>query len=152
MLDEPIDVGNGVPHKAADPFSNPPELSHVTGNVKILEDWYSTTYLRRLTEITNLLSSQISEELRFQFEEERRSLIVPVEVESGEMAQLKKMPASNGGSEEIEKIEKQIHEIEVELERSFTMDSVPLSRLLQLRTTQTDLKSYLRGLKFYDGK
>jgi len=55
---------------------------------------------------------------------------------------------SNVSLEEIARIEKQIRDIEAELEQSFTVDSVPLSRLLQLRTKQADLKSYLRGLKF----
>ena len=100
-----------------------------------------------------------------QFEQERQPLIVPVDGASeetiealrNEIAQLKSAPwiqriCIHRSPEEIEKIEKQIHEIEAELEHSFTVDSVPLSRLLQLRTTQTDLKSYLRGLKFCAGK
>jgi len=166
MLEEPIEVGNGIPQDPADPFSNPPEITHVAGNVKVLEEWYASTFRRRLAEITELLSTHISEELRTQFEQERQTVIVPVdgsgletiEALRSEIEQLRSGSSSSAGSapigsqEEIEKIEKQIHEIEAELEQSFTVDSVPLSRLLQLRTTQTDLKSYLRGLKFCGGK
>jgi hypothetical protein len=160
MLEEPTNIGNGDPPIHAEPFSNPPELTQLVGNVKILEEWYSSTFRRRITEITELLTAQISEEVRVQYEIEGKSLIVPangpsdetVEALRNEIAQLKRGAAPSVGLEEIDRIEKQIHEIETELEHSFTVDSVPLSRLLQLRTTQTDLKSYLRGLKYFTGK
>ena len=156
MLDDRTNSANGVPLDPAEPFSNPPELDHLVGNVRILEEWFSATYRRRITEITQLLSNQITEEVRCQFEQERRPLIEPADGESAstidslkkEVAQLKEGSQFNDGFSEIDRIEKQISEIETELEHSFTVDSVPLSRLLQLRTTQTDLKSYLRGLKF----
>jgi hypothetical protein len=160
MLEDRTNIGNDAPPDPAEPFSNPPKLDHVAGNVRILEEWYSSTYRRRITEITELLSNQITEEVRCQFEQERRPLIEPAEshpestVDSlkKEIAQLKEGSQFNDGFSEIDRIEKQISEIEAELEHSFTVDSVPLSRLLQLRTTQTDLKSYLRGLKFCVGK
>ena len=160
MLEDRTNNGNDVPLDPAEPFSNPPELDHLVGNVRILEEWFSTTYRRRITEITQLLSNQITEEVRCQFEQERRPLIEPADSQSDstidslkkEIAQLKEGSQVNDGFSEIDRIEKQINEIETELEHSFTVDSVPLSRLLQLRTTQTDLKSYLRGLKFCVGK
>src|SRR4249920_2199144 len=160
MLEDRTNIGNDAPPDPAEPFSNPPKLDHVAGNVRILEEWYSTTYRRRITEITELLSNQITEEVRCQFEQERRPLIEPADSHSEstvdslkkEIAQLKEGSQFNDGFSEIDRIEKQISEIEAELEHSFTVDSVPLSRLLQLRTTQTDLKSYLRGLKFCVGK
>ena len=160
MLDDRTNTANGVPLDPAEPFSNPPELDHLVGNVRILEEWFSATYRRRITEITQLLSNQITEEVRCQFEQERRPLIEPADSQSAstidslkkEVAQLKDESQFNDGLSEIDRIEKQISEIETELEHSFTVDSVPLSRLLQLRTTQTDLKSYLRGLKFCVGR
>jgi hypothetical protein len=164
MLEDRTNIGNDAPPDPAEPFSNPPKLDHVAGNVRILEEWYSSTYRRRIGEITQLLSNQITEEVRCQFEQERRPVIEPVmdpvvnQSESiidslkQEIAQLKQGSPVNEGFSEIDRIEKQINEIEAELEHSFTVDSVPLSRLLQLRTTQTDLKSYLRGLKFCVGK
>jgi len=163
MLEDRTNTANGVPLDPAEPFSNPPELDHLVGNVRILEEWFSATYRRRITEITQLLSNQITEEVRCQFEQERRPLIDSVDSQSEstidslkkEVAQLKELKEGsqfNEGFSEIDRIEKQISEIETELEHSFTVDSVPLSRLLQLRTTQTDLKSYLRGLKFCVGK
>ncbi len=160
MLDDQTNIGNDVSQDLADPFSNPPELDHVAGNVRILEEWYSTTFRRRITEITELLSNQITEEVRCQFELERKPLIESSDGESAsaveslkkEIAQLKEGSQFNDGFCEIDRIEKQINEIEAELEHSFTVDSVPLSRLLQLRTTQTDLKSYLRGLKFFTAR
>ena len=161
MFEESINVGDEIPPNSADPFSNPPELTQVVQGVKVLEEWYSSTFRRRITEITELLSTQISEELRVQFEQERRSLIVAVDGSSekiiealrNEISQLRSRSVSgatvsNVSLEEIARIEKQIRDIEAELEQSFTVDSVPLSRLLQLRTKQADLKSYLRGLKF----
>src|SRR6185369_2834039 len=161
MLDDRTNSANGVPLDPAEPFSNPPQLEHLTGNVRVLEEWFSATYRRRITEITQLLSNQITEELRCQFEQERRPLIEPavdsqteatIDSLKKEIAQLKQGSQLGDGFSEIDRIEKQINEIEAELEHSFTVDSVPLSRLLQLRTTQTDLKSYLRGLKFCVGK
>jgi len=160
MLDDRTNSANGVPLDPAEPFSNPPELDHLVGNVRILEEWFSATYRRRITEITQLLSNQITEEVRCQFEQERKPLIEPADSQSAsiidslkkEVAQLKDESQFNDGLSEIDRIEKQISEIETELEHSFTVDSVPLSRLLQLRTTQTDLKSYLRGLKFCVGR
>lgn len=166
MLEHQTNIGNDVLPDSAEPFFNPPELDHVVGNIRILEEWYSTTYRRRITEITQLLSNQITEELRCQFEQERRPLIEPapahcqsestIDSLKKEIAQLKEEGChsnlSSDGFSEIDRIERQIREIETELEHSFTVDSVPLSRLLQLRTTQTDLKSYLRGLKFCVGK
>jgi hypothetical protein len=160
MLDDRTNIENGVPLDAAEPFSSPPALEHLTGNVRILEEWFSATYRRRITEITQLLSDQITAELRNQFEQERKPVIEPANSESDatidslkkEIALLKEGSQLSDGFSEIDRIEKQINEIEAELEHSFTVDSVPLSRLLQLRTTQTDLKSYLRGLKFCVGK
>jgi len=160
MLDDRTNTANGVPLDPAEPFSNPPELDHLVGNVRILEEWFSATYRRRITEITQLLSNQITEEVRCQFEQERKPLMEPADSQSAsiidslkkEVAQLKDESQFNDGLSEIDRIEKQISEIETELEHSFTVDSVPLSRLLQLRTTQTDLKSYLRGLKFCVGR
>jgi hypothetical protein len=160
MLEDRTNIGNDAPPDPAEPFSNPPRLDHVVGNVRILEEWYSSTYRRRIAEITQLLSNQITEEVRCQFEQERRPLIEPADSQSEstidslkqEIAQLKQGSQLNDGFSEIDRIEKQINDIEAELEHSFTVDSVPLSRLLQLRTTQTDLKSYLRGLKFCVGK
>src|SRR4051812_43235217 len=164
MLEDRTNTGDDISPEAVEPFSNPPKLDHVAGNVRILEEWYSSTYRRRIAEITQLLSNQITEEVRCQFEQERRPVIEPVvepvvnKSESiidslkQEIAQLKQGSPVNDGFSEIDRIEKQINEIEAELEHSFTVDSVPLSRLLQLRTTQTDLKSYLRGLKFCVGK
>ena len=162
MLEHQTNIGNDVLPDSAEPFFNPPELDHVVGNIRILEEWYSTTYRRRITEITQLLINQITEELRCQFEQDRRPLIVPdpdhgqsestIDSLEKEIEPLKQGSQFNGGFSEIDRIEKRIREIEIELEHSFTVDSVPLSRLLQLRTTQTDLKSYLRGLKFCVGK
>ena len=162
MFEDRTNIGNDVLPDSAEPFFNLPKLDHVVGNVRILEEWYSTTYRRRITEITQLLTNQITEELRCQFEQERRPLIVPdrdygqsestIDSREIEIQQLKEGSKANDGFSEIDRIEKLIWEIEIELEHSFTMDSVPLSRLLQLRTTQTDLKSYLRGLKFWVGK
>jgi len=160
MLEDRTNTGDDVSPEAVEPFSNPPKLDHVTGNIRILEEWYSSTYRRRIAEITQLLSNQITEEVRCQFEQERRPLIDPANSDSGsaieslkqENTQLKQASQFNDSFSEIDRIEKQIQEIESELEHSFTVDSVPLSRLLQLRTTQTDLKSYLRGLKFCVGK
>ena len=164
MLDDRTNIGNNVALDPAEPFSKLPELDHLTGNVRILEEWFSATYRRRITEITQLLGNQITEQLRCQFEQERRPLIEPASAPSEsasdatidslkkEIAQLKEGSQFSDGFSEIDRIEKQINEIEAELEHSFTVDSVPLSRLLQLRTTQTDLKSYLRGLKFCVGK
>jgi hypothetical protein len=72
MLEDRTNTGNDVPQDPAEPFFNPPELDQLVGNVRILEEWYSSTYRRRITEITQLLSNQITEEVRCQFEQERR--------------------------------------------------------------------------------
>jgi hypothetical protein len=151
---------NGASRDIAKPFSSPPQLDKLVGNVRILEEWYSATFRRRIAEFTELLSTQISEELRSQFELERKSLFERSDVQSAsiieslknEIERLKRGSHMNDGLCEIDRIEKKISEVEAELEHSFTVDSVPLSRLLHLCTTQSDLKSYLRGLKFFAGK
>jgi len=109
-----------------------------------------------------LLSNPITEELRCQFEQERgpRMERDPYHARSESTIDSRKKEIEQHNAEvqshdtfsEIDRIEKLIREIEMELEHSFTVDSIPLSRLLQLRTQQTDLKSYLRGLKFWVGK
>ena len=68
MLEESVDIGDRIRLNTVDPFANPPELTQVVHSVKVLEEWYSSTFRRRITEITDLLSTQISEELRCQFE------------------------------------------------------------------------------------
>jgi hypothetical protein len=157
MLEERTDTVHDIARNLPEPFSEPPKLDRLVGNVRILEDWYCATFRRRIAEVTELLSSQISEELRSHFDLQDKSQNVSAEnqqesnVESlkKEIDQLRSGSRLTDGLGEVERIEKQIDEIETELEHSFTTDSVPLSRLLQLRTTQTDLKSYLRGLKFF---
>src|SRR3954471_16131191 len=129
MLEDQTNIGNDVSPGPAEPFSNPPKLDHVAGNVRILEEWYSSTYRRRITEITQLLSNQITEEVRCQFEQERRPLIEPVYSQSEstieslkqEITQLKQGSQFNDSFSEIDRIEKQINEIESELEHSFTV-------------------------------
>src|SRR5882672_10393651 len=107
MLEDRTNTGNDFSPDSTEPFSNPPELDHLAGNVRILEEWYSTTYRRRITEITALLSNQITEEVRCQFEQERRPLIEPADGQSEstieslkkEIAQLKEAPHFNEGSQ-----------------------------------------------------
>jgi LPS O-antigen subunit length determinant protein (WzzB/FepE family) len=160
MLEERTDTVHDIARSQSAPFSEPPKLDQLVGNVRILEDWYCTTFRRRIAEVTELLSSQISEELRAQFELQCKSQKESagsqqesnIESLKKEIEQLRSGSRLNDGLGEVARIEKQINDIETELEHSFTTDSVPLSRLLQLRTTQTDLKSYLRGLKFFIAK
>jgi len=170
-------VGDNQPGLTA-ASSAPPVLDRLVGNVRALEEWYSSTYRRRIVELTELLSRNIEESLRSQYIEECKTQIDRVNSQwESTTASLKKeieflqqqqpsqpvqsseptSPSQGGaqdanGVEEIARIEKKISEIELELEHSFTADSVPLSQLLQLRTTQTEMKSYLRGLKFFSSK
>src|SRR6185369_14302739 len=99
MLDDRTNSANGVPLDPAEPFSNPPKLDHVAGNVRILEEWYSSTYRRRITEITQLLSNQITEEVRCQFEQERRPLIEPANSHSGSTIESLKQEVTQQGSQ-----------------------------------------------------
>jgi hypothetical protein len=160
MLEERTHTVHDTARNLPEPFSEPPKLDQLVGNIRILEDWYCATFRRRISEVTELLSAQISEELRSQFDLQHKSKNhsadsqreTDIESLKKEIEQLRSGSLLNDGLGEVDRIEKQINDIETELEHSFTTDSVPLSRLLQLRTTQTDLKSYLRGLKFFVAK
>ena len=175
LEEERANFGRNDQRDVTGPSSVPPVLDRLVGNVRALEEWYSSTFRRRIVELTELLSTQISENLRSQYDQEYKIQVERVnsqweastaslkkEIESLQQNQQSQPTQSSqpiqagievaDGTEEIARIEKRIGEIEMELEHSFTADSVPLSQLLQLRTTQTELKSYLRGLKFLSPK
>jgi len=144
-------------------FTGAPKLDPLIDGARDLEEWYSATFQRRVSELAILLSTEIRGELRSEFDSElkthteklRSGWETTTESLKKEIEHLKNRSHSvslNEGLAEIARVEKHLGEIEKELERSFTMDSVPLSQLLKLRTTQTDLKSYLRGLKYFVGR
>jgi hypothetical protein len=163
MLEKQADNSKKLPPELEHVFTGAPKLDSMLGGVRNLEEWYSTTFQRRISELAELLSTEIRGELRSQFDSElkthteslRSSWETETESLKKEIERLKKRAHSfsvNDALEEIARVENDIRKIEAELERSFTVDTVPLSELLKLRTTQTDLKAYLRGLKYSIGK
>jgi hypothetical protein len=125
-------------------------------DLRTLQEWYSVAFQEQVVELTTRASAQVAAQLLAQFNGELQCRVGDVDyywatgAESLklELAYLQQRFESNDALDEIERVETAIAGMDAELERSFTDDSVPLSRLVQLRTAQNDLKSYLRGLKF----
>jgi hypothetical protein len=137
-----------------------PEPKRQVVDTRVLEEWYSAAFRQRIDELRERLSAEIAESLLSQFDSQlkcRNGNVNYVWESSAdslkhEIASLQKRYQAKDGLDEIARAEKEIAALDSELEKSITDDSVPLSRLLQLRAAQTDLKSYLRGLKFHFAK
>jgi hypothetical protein len=136
----------------------PPDQAaqRVVVDLRTLQKWYSIAFHEHVVELTTQASAEVAAQLLAQFDGELQCRVDDVDYQwpTGaeslklEIAYLQQRFESNDAYDEIERVETAIAGMDAELELSFTDDSVPLSRLVQLRTAQNDLKSYLRGLKF----
>lgn len=136
----------------------PPDQAakRVVVDLRTLQEWYSIAFQEYVVELTTQASAEAAAQLLAQFDGELQCRMGDVDYHwpAGaeslklEIAYLQQRFECNDALDEIERVESAIAGMDAELERSFTDDSVPLSRLVQLRTAQNDLKSYLRGLKF----
>jgi len=154
-----------------DSFSKPmPFLDRLAVGVRALEEWYSTDFERRVTEITGVLRNQISEELRAQFTTELNASAERTRKQYEERAYMQ----FERWESERQSLKKEIEEIQSRLpgkeflneiaatesaigrsQEEFRLDSDrdvtsadALGQLLQKRAQQLELQAYLKGLKF----
>lgn len=154
-----------------EPFAEAaPGLSRLTDSIRSLEQWYAADFERRVTGLTEVLKSQITEELRThysselnaqvdrlqkQYEERLASQTRQWEMQrenmERELAELRRRVPSNDVMTEIAATEAimnvSIDRSNRELER-VAPDAASLGRILQSRVEELETKAYLRGLKF----
>ena len=154
-----------------DPFSKPsPFLDRLAVGVRALEEWYAADFERRITELSGLLRTQISEELRSQFTSELNASAERVRKQYEERAfvQIRQWESERQAlKNEIEELQKRVpgpeifneiavtetaigkslEECGLDAERKIT-SAAALSQILQTRAQQLELHAYLRGLKF----
>jgi flagellar biosynthesis chaperone FliJ len=150
-------------------FSAPfPKLDRLIGGMRALEQWYAQDFERRIAGLTELLRTQITEELQAQFSSEMVSQVERFRRQYEERLYVQ----SNQWESQRQGLEKEVQELrrsgkavleeisttEVllsksaqkgnsELERQ-TTDAASLGKLVQMRIEELELKAYLRGLRF----
>ena len=154
-----------------EPFAEAaPGLSRLTDSIRSLEQWYAADFERRVTGLTEVLKSQITDELRThysselnaqvdrvqkQYEERLASQLRQWELQRDnmekELVELRRRVPSNDVMTEIAATEA-IMNVSMdrgnrELER-VAPDAASLGRILQSRIEELETKAYLRGLRF----
>ena len=157
--------------RSPEPFAEPtPGLNRLTDTVRSLEQWYAADFERRVNGLTEVLKTQISEELRAQYAAELNSQVERVQKQyeermttqarqwdqqresmEKELMELRKKVPSNDVITEIAATEA-IMSVSSdrnnrELER-VAPDAAALGRVLQSRIEELETRAYLRGLKF----
>ena len=147
------------------PTSEPwPKVKHFIGN---LEMWYAADFERRLAEATELLRTQITEDLLAQFNGELKAQVENVRREydeqlksrtqewesdrssmKSEIDRMLERASGNDSGEEIARTEEAIRKCSVQLESLRPDDAAGMARLLQQKTEQLELRAYLRGLQY----
>jgi len=148
-------------------------LEHLQTGIRSLEEWYAADFKRRIAELTELLQSQIAEEMRSQFTAELNTQVDRMRVQFEErlytqstqadlkqrsllqeIQELRKRIPSNNLFQEIAYTEaailKAAEACDLEIERSVP-DAAALARLMRAKTEQLELKAYLKGLKYQVG-
>ncbi|HEX5000491.1 MAG TPA: hypothetical protein VFY29_19870 [Terriglobia bacterium] len=111
-----------------------------------LEAWYQAESERHLDDLSKILQAEVQAEIaeiRKQYEQRVPGSIVPAPV-SGQNPH-----APQGLVDEITRSEADVARYTEELERLVADDSVELSRILQVRSKELEMKAYIRGLRFY---
>lgn len=109
--------------------------------IRAISAWYASDFDRRVTELAEILRTEITEQLRSQFagELERR------------VAGLQSQPQKDFAKElfeEIACVRKELQKKETELSRRMSEDVFPFADVLKLRSEASELSAYLRGLSF----
>ena len=175
---EPVHFDGGAAGGSQEPFTGPaPKLDRLIEGVRSLEQWYAVDFERRVAGLTELLKNQISEELRAQFsvelnshverirrqyeeriytqagqwESQRLSLESQRQTLEKEIEDLRRRVPSGDVMNEIASTEAVISASmdkgSLEIQRLIP-DAASLSKLLQSRIEELEMKAYLRGLKF----
>lgn len=126
----------------------------VVSEVRTLENWYSTEFERRLTELAGVLNSQLEarvEEVRSHYREQyqalqQQAIQAPQAIASSESSQA--AAPSRELLEELASVEASVQKCAADLERMVADEGIPMGQLLQLRNQEVELKAYMRGLKF----
>ena len=130
----------------------------VVGEVRTLEDWYSAEFERRLAELSKVLNDQLEarvEELRAQYQKEYELLQQKANQPHAQSQSPSPSPSLSAPGltpkelrEELARSEANAQKLASDLERMVADDTVPMGKLLQLRSQELELKAYVRGLKF----
>jgi hypothetical protein len=107
-----------------------------------IKSWYASEFDTRLTEISEVLRTEIAAQLRAQFVLELETRVTSLR---NEYEQRQGTPVL---TEEIAAVQERLDKVEVELDNRLTDDSFPLGAILRIRGEKLELSSYLRGLAF----
>jgi hypothetical protein len=152
------------------PAAEPPSgVDLLADKIRSLEQWYAADFERRVSSITELLKARISEELQAQFktEQEQQSQRVRQEYEerlynsmgdwSTQKAAMQKEIEELKGKAPSAKLQAEIASVEAALGRYESVGNAALdgqaspaqlSRMLQGKAEEMEMRAYLRGLKF----
>ena len=136
---------------AADAPAQEPDFQHLLPNcdgveIRAIQAWYATDFDRRVTELSELLRIEITEQLRAQFNEELEQRVALAQSEH--RAGSEQNAVTQGLLEEIAAAQEDLQKKEAELASKMTADAFPFADVLRLRTEKNELASYLRGLNF----
>jgi hypothetical protein len=156
-----------VKEPGAGPTAN---FDRLAEKMRSLEQWYAADFERRVASITEMLKQQISEELRAQFntEVESRTERLREQFEERLYTRVGEWQSQQASLErEIEELRRkvpsknlqdEIASVEAAMARYTTagtpgFDSQPadpasLSRMLQTKVEEMEMRAYLRGLRF----
>ena len=157
MNSDPVNIGE-------------PAADRLNDGVRSIEHWYLQDFERRVKALAEQLRSQITEELKTQFDSELNSRIEVIRREYEErlyaqasewqseraqlireIQELRKRVPSRDVQDEISATEAvmgtTVNKTSRELERLIP-DTSSLLKLLQSRVEELEMKAYLRGLKF----
>ena len=162
MNSDPVNIG--------EPAAPSPAADRLNDGVRSIEHWYLQDFERRVRALAEKLRSQITEELKTQFDSELNSRIEVIRREYEErlyaqasewqseraqlireIQELRKGVPSKNVQDEISATEAvmgtTVNKTSRELERLIP-DTPSLLKLLQSRVEELEMKAYLRGLKF----
>lgn len=123
-----------------------PDLKRLPPNcdgeeIHAISAWYASDFDRRVTELAEILRTEITEQLRSQFADELERRVAGLQSE----------PQKDFAKElfqEIEFVRKDLQKKETELLRRMSEDVFPFADVLKLRSEASELSAYLRGLSF----
>jgi hypothetical protein len=161
---------NSDPVNIGEPAAPSPAAERLNDGVRSIEHWYLQDFEKRVKVLAAQLRSQITEELKTQFDSELNNRVEAIRREYEERLYVQ---ASEWQSEraqlirEIQELRKRVPSKDVQDEISATEavmgatvsktsrelerlipDTTSLLKLLQSRVEELEMKAYLRGLKF----
>ena len=136
---------------AADAPAQEPDFQQLLPNcdgaeICAIQAWYAADFDRRVTELSELLRIEITEQLRAQFNEELEQRVAFAQ--SKQSAGSGQNADTQGLLEEIASAQEDLQKKEAELANKMTADAFPFADVLRLRTEKSELAAYLRGLNF----